>query len=139
MARRWYRSETDRFVSGVSGGMAAHFDWDPSLVRLGWLLTAIFTGGLALLVYLVLWVVTPSASRLAGVTEEGVAVAPADERRTAGGAAIVVGGVLIGAGVLALLSTFGGLGIWQIWHVWQFWPLILIGIGGLLLLRRGAA
>ena len=63
----------------------------------------------------------------------------AGERRTAGGAAIVVGGVLIGLGVLALLSRFGGLGMWHIWRAWQFWPLIFIGIGGLLLLRRRAA
>ncbi len=135
MAQRWYRSETDRFVSGVSGGMAENFDWDPSLVRMGWLLTTIFTGGLALLVYLVLWLVTPTASRVSG-TSDGDA---AGGRRTSGGAAIVVGGVLIGIGVLALLSTFGGLGIWQIWYVWQFWPLILIGIGGLLLVRRGVS
>lgn len=59
MPRRLYRSRTDRMVSGVSGGLAEYFDIDPALVRLLWVLAAIFSGGLAVLGYIVLWIVVP--------------------------------------------------------------------------------
>jgi phage shock protein PspC (stress-responsive transcriptional regulator) len=46
-------------VSGVSGGLAAYFGTDPALVRVLWVIAAIFTGGLVLVAYLVLWIVVP--------------------------------------------------------------------------------
>ena len=59
--RRLYRSRTDRMLSGVSGGLAAYFDVDPVLVRLLWVVGAVFSGGLLVLAYLVLWIVVPEA------------------------------------------------------------------------------
>lgn len=35
MAKRLYRSRTDKMVSGVCGGFATYFDIDPTLIRLG--------------------------------------------------------------------------------------------------------
>lgn len=57
--RKLYRSQQDRMLSGVSGGLAEYFDVDPTLVRLLWVLAAIFSGGLAVVAYIVLWVVVP--------------------------------------------------------------------------------
>ncbi|MBI4491743.1 MAG: PspC domain-containing protein [Chloroflexi bacterium] len=67
--KRLYRSRHDRMVSGVSGGLAEYFDIDPALVRLLWVLAAIFSGGLAALGYLILWIVVP---------QEGYAGPPSD-------------------------------------------------------------
>jgi phage shock protein PspC (stress-responsive transcriptional regulator) len=53
------RSEDDRVIAGVAGGIAAHFGIDPTLVRVIWALSLLF-GGLGLLAYVVLWVVLPS-------------------------------------------------------------------------------
>jgi phage shock protein PspC (stress-responsive transcriptional regulator) len=46
-------------IAGVAGGLAELWDADPSLVRLGWALLTIFTGGIALVVYIVLAIVVP--------------------------------------------------------------------------------
>lgn len=62
-ARRLTRSETDRVVAGVAGGLAAHLSLDPTLVRLAFVLLAVF-GGSGLLIYLVMWAVVPKESAL---------------------------------------------------------------------------
>jgi phage shock protein C len=61
VANRLYRSQNDRVISGVAGGLAEYLDVDPSLVRVGWVLLAIVTGGLAALAYLVMMIVVPLA------------------------------------------------------------------------------
>jgi len=39
-----YRSEKNKVIAGVCGGLAEYFDIDPTLVRLGWIAVTIFTG-----------------------------------------------------------------------------------------------
>ena len=71
MQRRLYRSEQDRLLTGLSGGMADYFDVDPTLMRLLWVLLAIFTGGVAIIVYFVMVVVVPTGSVPAPGIEPG--------------------------------------------------------------------
>jgi phage shock protein PspC (stress-responsive transcriptional regulator) len=56
------RRSRDRLIAGVCGGLAEWLGWDPTLVRLlyvlGSLASAAFPG---VLVYLVLWFVMPKA------------------------------------------------------------------------------
>ncbi len=60
MNDRLYRSATDRVFSGLCGGMADHFDLDPSLVRLAWVVLDVLTGIFPLLVvYIVMAMVVP--------------------------------------------------------------------------------
>ena len=56
---RLHRSSTDRVISGVSGGLAERYDWDPSIVRIGWVVLCFVTGGLALLVYISMIIIVP--------------------------------------------------------------------------------
>ncbi len=58
----FYRSRTDRKIAGVCGGMAKHFNIDPALVRLGWILLILGTKGLGVLVYIALVVIVPEES-----------------------------------------------------------------------------
>ncbi|MCK6528190.1 PspC domain-containing protein [Myxococcota bacterium] len=59
-ARRLTRSENDRMIAGVCGGIARWRGWDPTLVRVLWVLAAIFSVAFpGLLVYLILWAVMP--------------------------------------------------------------------------------
>jgi phage shock protein PspC (stress-responsive transcriptional regulator) len=57
------RRSSDRLIAGVCGGIAEWLGWDPTLVRLlyvlGSLASAAFPG---VLVYLVLWLVMPRAA-----------------------------------------------------------------------------
>ena len=38
MSKRLYRSNENKMLAGVCGGIAEYFDIDPTLVRLGWVL-----------------------------------------------------------------------------------------------------
>ena len=59
MNRHLYRSRDDRMLAGVAGGLAELWDADPSLVRIVWALLVILTGGIALVVYIVMAIVVP--------------------------------------------------------------------------------
>lgn len=59
MNGRLYRSRRDRMLAGVAGGLAEQWGADPSLVRIVWALLVLFTGGIALLVYIVMAIVVP--------------------------------------------------------------------------------
>lgn len=59
MADRLYRSPSDRVIAGVAGGLATWLNIDPSLIRIAWVLLAIFSGGIFLLVYFVMMIVVP--------------------------------------------------------------------------------
>lgn len=59
MNNRLYRSPTDRVLAGVAGGMAETYSLDPALVRIGWALLVLLTGGVFLIVYIVMALVVP--------------------------------------------------------------------------------
>jgi phage shock protein C len=59
VAERLYRSPSDRVIAGVAGGLATWLNIDPSLIRIAWVLLAIFSGGIFLLVYFVMMIVVP--------------------------------------------------------------------------------
>ena len=54
-----YRSRSDRKLAGVCGGLAKHYNVDPTLVRLGWVVVTIASKGLAGLIYLALIFILP--------------------------------------------------------------------------------
>jgi phage shock protein PspC (stress-responsive transcriptional regulator) len=59
MNDRLYRSRDDRVIAGVAGGLAEMWDIDPSLLRIVWALLIVFTGGVALVVYIDMAIVVP--------------------------------------------------------------------------------
>ena len=60
MARqKLMRPQGGRKIAGVALGLAEYFDIDVTLVRLVWVLVALF-GGCGLLAYIVGWIVIPS-------------------------------------------------------------------------------
>lgn len=56
--KRLYRTRGDRVLAGVCGGLGDYFNIDPTIVRLLFILLAL-AGGPGIIVYLVLWLVTP--------------------------------------------------------------------------------
>ena len=58
-SRRMERSNTDRVITGVAGGLAEYFDVDPVLVRVAWVVLCFATAGIALAVYIVMALVMP--------------------------------------------------------------------------------
>lgn len=61
--RRLYRSETEKVIAGVCGGVGEYFNVDPTIVRLGFAV-ATLAGGLGPVLYLIMWIVVPRRSRL---------------------------------------------------------------------------
>lgn len=55
----WYRTSNDRMIAGVCGGLAAQFGVPTAVVRLAFVLMTLFSYGIGLLIYVVLWVVMP--------------------------------------------------------------------------------
>ena len=51
------RSQTDKKIAGVAGGMATYFGLDPTLVRVGWVVAGIM--GWGLIAYGIFWLVLP--------------------------------------------------------------------------------
>ena len=63
MARRLYRSRTDKMLGGVCAGLGELLDIDPTIVRLVFVLLTIW-GGAGAIVYLVLWLIAPYKDEL---------------------------------------------------------------------------
>ena len=55
------RSETDRVIAGVAGGVAQRWGVNATLVRLAWVASAFF-GGFGIVVYLILWITLPKGA-----------------------------------------------------------------------------
>ena len=163
--RRLYRSRSDRAIAGIAGGMAEYLEVDPTVVRILWILAGIFTGGLMLLLYVILAFVIPANPYPGGPIPAGAGYAPGSptgwgQPPTAPGAAtwspdwnaryeaeraaraerpgragLIIGTVLIVFGVIALLDV--ALPSWVGGAL--FGPALLLAIGAALLvvsLRR---
>ena len=58
MSKRLYRSRRNRILAGVAGGLAEYFDFDPSLIRLLWVIAGLIFGG-GLIAYIIAWIIIP--------------------------------------------------------------------------------
>ena len=59
--KRLLRSRTDRKLTGVCGGLAEYFDIDANLIRVGVVLTTLFTGGAVAVGYLIAAILIPES------------------------------------------------------------------------------
>jgi phage shock protein C len=57
--RRLYRCRHNHSLAGVSGGIAEYLEVDVTVVRVLWILAALLSGGLAILLYIILAFVMP--------------------------------------------------------------------------------
>ncbi len=62
--KRMYRDTDNRIIGGVCSGLAAYWRIDPTIVRLIFIILAIF-GMAGVLIYLILWIVLPEANTVA--------------------------------------------------------------------------
>jgi phage shock protein C len=122
------RSVRDRMLGGVCGGLGEYFGVDPVLVRLAFVLTTL-AGGAGVLAYLIMVIAVPGADP-AGEGEDGY-VPVSDRARIEGKQLAALG--LMAVGALLLLANLG----WLSWLRGELvWPMLLIGLGAFILLRR---
>ncbi len=136
---RLMRSESDKMIAGVCGGIALYLGIDAVFVRLAFLLL-LFASGVGALLYLVLMIIMPSESNLdqpsSKIVQDNIDRIGDDlgqgvkqvQRHPQG--RTLVAGLLILLGFFLLFDNFGWLdsGI--------LWALALIGAGFYLIIRR---
>ncbi len=147
MNNRLYRSETNRTIAGVCGGLGDFLRIDPLIIRIFFIIGAIL-GGLSVLIYFILWVVIPNKS----TSDEGKTFNP-DEL----GSRFQLLGIEFGEVIRQpsqQLITFAGVGLigWGIYNLlrnfgfplldWDFsiylWPVMLIVAGAFILYRAAS-
>lgn len=135
---RLTRSETDRILAGVCGGLAAYLGIDPVLVRLAFLIL-LFASGIGFPIYVILWIVMPPETEAdkpnakviqENIEEMGSTVYSGVNRIGRPG---TIGVLLVLFGIYFLFNQLGWFnGI----SGGVFWPLVIIGIGIYMLIRR---
>jgi phage shock protein C len=67
------RSRHNRLIAGICAGLAQHYGWDLSLVRVLCALLIVFTG-VGLIAYLVAWIVIPEEPYLLPMNTSGTTI-----------------------------------------------------------------
>ena len=60
-SKRFYRDPENKIIAGVAGGLAAYLGWDPTIVRILFVLLVIFGFSYFLPIYLLIWLIAPEA------------------------------------------------------------------------------
>lgn len=125
------RSGVHRVIAGVCGGIGSYLEVDPVLVRVAFVMLALFTQGFGLLAYVVLWVVMPEDG------SEPAEPASGGSRSSSrpGGGGLVLGVVLMAAGIVWLVETITTVRV--DWGIVAAGALVLVG--ALVMITSGAA
>jgi phage shock protein C len=125
---RIYRSESNRMLAGVCGGLANYLGIDVTLVRLFFVLFTLAVGS-GVLLYIILAIVIPSEGQAAPGTLNTAG------RTGNNQGAVTIGAALLILGVFFLIQTT--LSVWLPWlEFGRLWPFLLILAGGALLWTR---
>lgn len=69
--KRLYRSERDRIIAGVCGGLAEYLDIDPTVIRFLWVVITVFAGS-GILIYILACFLIPSENYFAASKNDTV-------------------------------------------------------------------
>jgi phage shock protein C len=58
MAKKFYRSRTDRMIWGICGGLGQYFDIDPTIIRVV-AVASILVGTAGIWIYIIMRIVVP--------------------------------------------------------------------------------
>jgi phage shock protein C len=156
MQNKLYRSDKDRMLFGVCGGLAKYFGIDSSLMRIIVVLLALVTAGFGVLLYLIMAFIVPLEGSTKTNPKEIVFENVEEAKTTAQGLGKdikeafsqeksesrehgeeqtrrrnIFGVILIVVGIFLLLGVFGVFH-WPNWSI--IWPIVLIAIGLLIIL-----
>ena len=63
--KRLYRSNTNKVIAGVCGGIVEYFDIDPVIIRLIWILFLFIGAGI--FAYIIAWIVIPKSTKRSNI------------------------------------------------------------------------
>lgn len=145
-AHKLYRSETDKVIAGVCGGLGEFFEVDSTIVRIIFILLAF--GGVGVLLYLILMLVVPTrsasaqsakdtikdnAEKVGKDIKEGAEKLSKNAHRYQTEGRMWAGVILLGLGLLWLLENFN---IISGFNLGKLWPVILIILGLMILGKK---
>jgi phage shock protein PspC (stress-responsive transcriptional regulator) len=123
---RLLRSRDDKVIAGVCGGLASYLGVDVVALRVAAVALGFFTGGTAVIAYIVGWVIIPEA-------RPGELQARERHGHSSETTRWVVGAVLIGLGGLWLITNI----IPGIFAMHALWPIVLIAVGVFIVVQAG--
>jgi phage shock protein C len=135
-SKRIYRSETNRIIAGICGGLGEYLDIDPVIIRIILVLITIF-GGSGVILYIIAWIVIPTKSDLAkdkDYVDRNFQELKTKAKKMAGGNPKFLAGIILL--VLGLGFLLGNFGVWEFFNLERFWPVILIVIGLIMLANK---
>ncbi|MGD0523209.1 MAG: PspC domain-containing protein [Candidatus Microgenomates bacterium] len=137
-SKQLYRSEKNRVIAGVCGGLADYFNFDPVIIRIFLVLITLF-GGSGVLLYLILWVVIPTESAVGDKSEVNIKNNVEEIKDTT--KSVVGNNSRMWAGIffvgLGLIFLFNNFGIFHFLDLGRFWPVLLIALGLIILNKDG--
>lgn len=69
MSKTLTRSDSNKYIAGVCGGLAAFFNVDATIVRVLMVLAALFLQPIGLFIYPALWLLLPSDNGASGMKQ----------------------------------------------------------------------
>jgi len=133
-AQKLYRARTGKVLGGVSGGLGDYLNIDKVVIRILFILLAVF-GGSGVLVYIILWIAIPEQSTIdyyrakEAPDVDDMSIDPNDQAADKKlNSSMVIGLIMVAVGLLFLVD-----GLLPIYRLWNFWPVILIAAGVLLI------
>lgn len=131
---RLYRSEKNRCIGGVAGGVGEYYNIDPTIIRLLFVLFALIHGS-GILFYIILWVVLPEKSKAINNIGEikDIVKNNVKEMREGERSRTLIGILVLIFGVVILFNNLG----FRIWFdIGKYWPVLLIILGFYLLSKK---
>jgi len=128
--RRLYRSQTNKVIAGVCGGLAEYLNVDTTIVRIVWVLLTLL-GGSGIILYILAFFIIPERPIVMGDAPSPV--------KSEFGSARIFGILFVAVGAVLLLDNLEILSFCRMWDTtWEFvFPGILILAGIYFLTKRG--
>lgn len=137
MNKRLYRSEKNRIVAGVCGGLGQYFAVDPVLVRLAFALLMVFKFWLGLIAYILAAVLIPEKGSNDDVLEAEVVDHPYSQEDSGSRRRLAIALISVGGGLLLFRFAPRIPGMSRYINIFKlsYWPLALIALGVWLIIR----
>jgi phage shock protein PspC (stress-responsive transcriptional regulator) len=120
-----HRSQDDRILAGVAGGLGRYFDLSPTFFRIGFAILTL-VGGAGILLYVAAWLVIPDEGESDSIVSEAL-------RRHRDRPWLLAGVGLVG---IALVSLFARADFWP--NSGFAWTLLLVGALAIVFAQRRA-
>jgi phage shock protein PspC (stress-responsive transcriptional regulator) len=147
MEKKLERNAHNKMLGGIASGLADYLDIDVTIIRICFILLAVFGAGL--IIYIILWIAIPEKPFLESFpnfnpdyinpqpsfSDKNFAAPIIQKEKKDNKGKTIAGAVLILIGAFFLLNEFHVLPHW--FSIFKLWPVIIIALGLLILFKSG--